>query len=97
MDSNKIFETYNELLINDSEILYKCMNFIYLFQMTGKIYICRFRRPMVVERIIYYSSEIVIRNNEVLLRQCLTIPNENNNSRSLIIFYISLIYNFNNN
>lgn len=96
MDSNKIFETYNGLLINDSEILYKCMNFIYLFQMTGKIYICRFRRPMVVERI-YYSPEIVIRNNEVLLRQCLTIPNENNNSRSLIILYISLIYNFNNN
>lgn len=87
MDSNKIFETYNGLLINDSEILYKCMNFIYLFQMTGKIYICRFRRQMVVE-IIYYNPEIVIRNNE---RQCLTIPNENNNSRSLIILYISLI------
>lgn len=66
--------------------------------MTGKIYICRFKRPIVVERIIYYNPEVVIRNNEILLNHdnYLTIPNENNNSRSLIILQISLIYNFNN-
>lgn len=66
--------------------------------MTGKIYICRFKRPIVVERIIYYNPEVVIRNNEILLNHdnYLTIPNENNNSRSLIILHISLIYNFNN-
>lgn len=66
--------------------------------MTGKIYICRFKRPIVVERIIYYNPEVVIRNNEILLNHdnYLTILNENNNSRSLIILQISLIYNFNN-
>lgn len=66
--------------------------------MTGKIYICRFKRLIVVERIIYYNPEVVIRNNEILLNHdnYLTIPNENNNSRSLIILHISLIYNFNN-
>ena len=51
------------------------INFIYLFQV--KIYICSFKRPIVIKRIIYYNPEI--RNNDVLL------PNENNNSRSLII------------
>lgn len=66
--------------------------------MTGKIYICRFKRPIVVKRIIYYNPEVVIRNNEILLNHdnYLTILNENNNSRSLIILQISLIYNFNN-
>lgn len=66
--------------------------------MMGKIYICRFKRPIVVERIIYYNPEVVIRNNEILLNHdnYLTILNENNNNRSLIILQISLIYNFNN-